>query len=97
VAQVLDPAVHEPLDVLPDSVSIWPDNHHALHRSVVGQLRFKDELDIPLREIFAFRRDSFDLPFVIAHFIFFASKTLLILSAKGRIVKERSPKIADRT
>ena len=96
VARVLDAAVHQPLDVLPDGVAVGPDDHHPLHRRVVGELGLLDDLDVPLGKILALGRDLFDQSFVVAHFIFFASKTLLILSAPPRFVNPRRPGMTAR-
>ena len=51
VAGRLEAIVELPLDVLPDRVAVRPDDHAALDRRVVGQLRLADDIQIPAGEI----------------------------------------------
>jgi len=60
VAGGLDPLVEGLLDQLPDGVAVRPDDHAALDRRVVGELRPPDDVEVPLREVLRARRDFGD-------------------------------------
>src|SRR6185436_15072344 len=57
VAGVLDPAVHLRLHVLPDRVAVGADDHAALDRPVVGELRLQHHVEVPLRVVVALGGD----------------------------------------
>ena len=50
VAGRLEPRVERLLDQLPDRVAVRPDDHAALDRRVVGQLRAADDVEVPAAE-----------------------------------------------
>ncbi len=56
----LEQPVETLLDPLPERVAARPDDHAALDRRVVGQLRVADDVDVPRREILGLRRDLLD-------------------------------------
>ncbi len=59
VARRLEHVVEGPLHVLPERVAPRPDDHAAAHRRVLGEVRARDDLLIPLRVVlFARRRDG---------------------------------------
>ncbi len=60
VAGRLDPRIERLLNQLPDRVAVRPDDHAALDRRVVGQLRAADDVEVPAREVLRARRDFGD-------------------------------------
>ena len=86
VAGGLDPAVQEPLDVLPDGVAVRADDHHPLHRGVVGQLGLLDDLEVPAGKILGFGRDLADQALVFAHGGLQGGKCSVILDPADRVV-----------
>ena len=61
VAGVLEHPVQGPLHLLPDGVSVGPDDHAAAHRAVVGQLGPGDQLVVPGREVLGTGGESLTL------------------------------------
>ena len=56
----LDLAVERLLNQLPDGIAVRPDDHAALDRRVVGELRAADDVEVPAREVLRARRDFGD-------------------------------------
>jgi len=53
VAQLLELAIENALDVLPDRVPVGPDHHTAARGAVIGQFRGLDDVLIPSAVVFA--------------------------------------------
>lgn len=53
VAGLLEHAVQNLLDVLPDGVPVGADHDGAPHGPVVGELGLLDDLEVPLAEVLA--------------------------------------------
>ena len=58
--------VHDPLNVFPDSVAVWTQDHKSLHAGIVDQLRLLADVRIPLGEIVLHTGDLFHF-FVLCH------------------------------
>jgi hypothetical protein len=57
VPGVLEAAIEVALDRLPQRVALGPDDHAALDRRIVGELRRLDDVEVPLRIVFGARLD----------------------------------------
>src|SRR5580765_4973081 len=51
VSGPLELGVERLLNQLPDRVALWPDDHTAFDRRVVGELRAANDIEVPLREV----------------------------------------------
>ena len=71
VAGRLEPSIERLLDQLPDRIAVRTDDHAALDRRVVGELRLPNHVEIPLREVLGLRRDLGDqCVFLFCHVLF---------------------------
>ena len=66
VAGFFELTVHDPLNVLPDGVAVWTQDHKSLHAGIVDQLRLLADIRIPLGEIVLHTGDLFHF-FVLCH------------------------------
>ena len=62
-------AIERLLNQLPDRVAVRPDDHAALDRRVVGELRAPDDVEVPPREVLRAGRDFGDERFLSGFFV----------------------------
>ena len=65
MAGLLELVVKDALDVLPDGISVRPDDHAALYAGVADKLRLKADVGVPLGEVLIHGRN------VVDHFLLF--------------------------
>src|SRR6266436_3739681 len=63
----LEAVIHEALDIFPDGVAVWPNDHTAPHRCIISQFCFAHHLVIPLRKIVFLVDYLFDILFLVSH------------------------------
>ena len=59
--------IQDALDVFPDCIAVWTDDHTAFDRRIVAQLCFFDDVGIPFCKVDVHRGDVIDHLFIVCH------------------------------
>ena len=73
------------LDVFPDGIPIWSDDHGASDWAVVSQLSFSDNVKVPFAKVLRFGGDAALLGLLLIVIAFLLLLLLLFLSWRGCI------------
>ena len=59
--------IQDALDVFPDCIAVWTDDHTAFDRRIVAQFCFFDDVGIPFCKVDVHRGDVIDHLFIVCH------------------------------